>query len=186
MKSVASKLDQFAEVLMDMDREKKTLAEMQAFLDGEGAHVANSTLSRFLEARRQADLQSRLLAQISAGAQQCKAVEKQFGSNPAPELETLVKLHRVLILQLSTTGVADPELLKLADQLLRTAMEFVNAQTKANQKERELALDTRRLALLEEKAKQAQQAKDILAAVQNQGGISPETLAQIEEAAKLL
>ncbi|MDR3427845.1 hypothetical protein [Silvimonas sp.] len=133
-------MDQHAATLADMEAEKKTLAEMLTWLRDEGVTCSASTLSRFLESQRQAHLQDKLLAQIASGARQCQAVEKQFGQNPAPDLETLIKLHRVLTLQLSTQGNADPELLKLADQLLRTAMEFVSGQTKAAHKERELKL----------------------------------------------
>lgn len=123
-----------------MDEEKKTLAEMLEWLKAEGCSSSASRLSKFLSDLRQQRLQDRLLNQIANGARQCKAVEQQFGDNPAPELDTLIKLHRVLILQLSTQGNADPEFLKLADQMMRTAMEFVSAQTKAQFKERELSL----------------------------------------------
>ena len=77
-----------------------------------------------------------------------REVEKQFSKNPAPELETLIKLHRVLIMKLSTAGNADPEFLKLADQLMRTAMEFVSGQTKARFKERELKVSEEKLELV--------------------------------------
>ena len=140
MKSRPSKLDQFAATLMVMDGEKKTLADMQSWLKAEGCAISLSALGSWLSSARQQQLQDRLLGQIASGARQCKEVEKQFGENPAPELETLIKLHRVLILQLSTQGNADPEFLKLADQLMRTAMEFVSGQTKFRQKERELNL----------------------------------------------
>ena len=135
-----SKLDQHAATLAEMELAKKTLAEMVAWLKEEGITCSLSTLSRFLESQRSRRLQSSLLAQIASGAQQCKEVEKEFGKNPAPELETLIKLHRVLILNLTTQGNADPELLKLADQLTRTALEFVSGRTKAAFKERELTL----------------------------------------------
>jgi DNA-binding phage protein len=140
MKSKPSKLDQYAETLLAMDDAKKTLLEIQAWLKEEGVTASMGRISEFLSSARQSRLQAALLSQIATGAEQCKEVEKQFGKNPAPELETLIKLHRVLILQLSTQGNANPEFLKLADQLMRTAMEFVSGQTKANHKERELRL----------------------------------------------
>ena len=140
VKQRESKLDIHAATLADMEVQKKTLDEMLAWLREEGVTCSPSTLSRFLESQRQSRLQDKLLAQIASGARQCKEVEKQFGKNPAPELDTLIKLHRVLILQLSTQGNADPEFLKLADQLMRTALEFVSGQTKAAHKERELRL----------------------------------------------
>ena len=141
-KKIASQLDRYAEALQEMELAvpPKTLAEMQAWLVQEGINVTQSTISRFLESARSSRLQAKLLAQISSGAKQCAAVEKQFGKNPAPELETLIKLHRVLILNLTTQGNVDPELLKLADQLTRTALEYTSGKTKAAQKERELVL----------------------------------------------
>src|ERR1039458_9262786 len=136
----ASKLDQFAEPLLEMDDQKKTIAEIQAWLKAEGVTVSTGRISGFLSALRQSRLEAQLLGRIASGARQVSAVEQQFGKNPAPELETLIKLHRVLILQLSTQGNANPEFLKLADQLMRTAMEFISGQTKAAHKERELKL----------------------------------------------
>jgi DNA-binding phage protein len=140
MKQRESKLDPYAETLLAMDGEKKSISEMQAWLKEEGVTVSASRLSEFLSSQRSQVLQNRLLAQIATGARQCKEVEQQFGANPAPELDTLIKLHRVLVLQLSTQGNADPEFLKLADQMMRTTMEFVSAQTRARHKERELEL----------------------------------------------
>ena len=118
-KSKASALDQHAETLAAMDAEKKTLAEMVAWLKEEGCTVSPSTVSRYLEGLRSAELQSALLSQIAAGASQVKAVEAEFAKNPAPELDTIMRLQRVLVMKLSTQGFADPELLKLADQRQR-------------------------------------------------------------------
>jgi hypothetical protein len=140
VKQRESKLDQFAGTLADMEAEKKTLAEMRDWLKDEGVTCSISTLSDFLAGLRSRQLQDKLLAQIASGARQCQAVEKQFGANPAPELETLVKLHRVLIMQMSTQGNVDPEFLKLADGMLRTAMDYASGKTKFVQKERELKL----------------------------------------------
>lgn len=140
-KEKKSKLDQFAVQLLAMDDEKKTIAEMIAWLKMEGVTASAGLLGGddgYLAKLRSQRLQSRLLSQIATGARQCQEVEQEFSRNAAPELETLIKLHRVLILQLTTQGNANPEFLKLADQLMRTAMEFVSGQTKAAHKEREL------------------------------------------------
>ena len=154
-KQIKSKLDQFAAQLLEMDAAGKTLAEMLAWLKEESCTVALSTLSRWLESARSQEMQDKLLAQISSGAAQCRAVQKQFGENAPPEIETLIKIHRVLILKLATAGQADPELLKLADTLMRSVMEFVSGQTKAAFKERELSLDERKY----EETKKDEQAK---------------------------
>lgn len=139
-KKKKSKLDQFAQPLADMDAQAKTLDEMLAWLGEEGVICSHSTLSDFLSAQRQSRLQASLLAQIASGARQCKDVDAAFAKHPAPGLETLIGLFKVLIMQLTTVGASDPEMLKLADQLSRTALEFINGQTKARFKERELTL----------------------------------------------
>ena len=139
-KQKKSKLDQYAVTLLEMDDAKKTLPEMLAWLKEEGVSVAPSTLSVYLESARRSRLQKKLLGQITTGAKQCREVEAEFAKNPAPELETLIKLHRVLILQLSTQGNAAPEFLKLSDQLTNTVLNCISAQTKARFKEREVSL----------------------------------------------
>ena len=112
-KKRASKLDQYAAPLADMEAAGKTLAEMQAWLKEEGCTTSAGNLSAFLAAQRQSRLQSSLLAQIASGAQQCREVEAEFARHPAPELETLIKLQRVILLNLSTAANADPEMLEL-------------------------------------------------------------------------
>jgi transcriptional regulator of heat shock response len=110
------------------------------WLRDEGVTVAISTLSEFLEKQRSLRAQSRLLSSISSGAEQCKRVESEFARNPAPEFDTLIKLHRVLILNLTTLGKSEPCLLKLADQMTNTVLATLSAQTKAKFKEREVSL----------------------------------------------
>lgn len=161
MKARSSKLDQFAATLADMDAEKKTLAEMIAWLKGEGCSISAGTLSEYLSAQRSARRQALMLSRIASGARQHQEVKTAFAKNPAPEIETLVKLHQVLIMQLSTQSLEDPELVKLADQLTRTVMEFISGQTKAELEKQKLALGERRVALLEKKAAAFDQAKGV-------------------------
>jgi hypothetical protein len=142
-KEKKSKLDQFARQLLEMDDEKKTIAQMVDWLKAEGVTASTGLLGGedgYLAKLRRSRLQDRLLAQITSGSDQCSQVEKAFAKNPAPELETIIKLHRVLILQLSTIGNANPEILKLSDQLTNTVINCISAQTKAAFKEREVTL----------------------------------------------
>lgn len=129
-KPVKSKLDQYAEQLAAMDAERKTLAEMQAWLKQEGCAVANSTLSSYLEGLRQAATQASILERITSGAQQCAAIEKQFAKNPAPGMETLVGLLRVFILNLSANSSVDPKLLSVAASLLQPVLKWNEMQLK--------------------------------------------------------
>ena len=135
-----SKLDQHAATLLEMDDQHKTLAEIQAWLKEEGLVVSPATISRFLESARSRRSTEALLGQIASGAQQCQQIDKAFQKNPAPQLEMAIKVFKVLIMQLATKGTAAPDFLRLADQLMRTAIEFISGQTKAAFKERELTL----------------------------------------------
>ena len=139
-KQKASKLDQYAETLLEMDDQKKTLVEIQTWLKAEGVTASTGRLSEFLESLRSSRRETILLSQITSGARQTAEVEAAFQKNPAAELETLVKLHRVLILNLTTKGVANPEFLKLADQMTNTVLSFFSAKTKGAHKEREVTL----------------------------------------------
>lgn len=140
-KEKKSKLDAFTERLDQwFGVEKKTIAEVQEQLRLDGCEVSAGRLSVWWSERQSRKLQEGLLAQIASGAQAVQEVEAEFAKSPAPGMETLIKLHRVLILKLSTLGHVEPEYLKLADQLLRTAMEYISGQTKAQHKERELHL----------------------------------------------
>ena len=140
MKLRASKLDQYAATLADMDAEKKTLSEICEWLAGEGCKASPSSVSVYLERLRSERRQAALLAKITSGARQAEEVEKQFAKNPAPALETIIKLHRVLALQLATQSEDNPELMDAANTLTKTVMDYVSGQTKANHKERELKL----------------------------------------------
>jgi len=122
MKSRPSKLDQFATQIADMDIEKKTLHEIAVWLLDEGCKVSTSALSEYLERLRSQRRQAALLSQITSGARQAEEVEKQFGKNPAPELETLIKLQRVILLNLSTQANADPSLLDLIGNSFRAVL----------------------------------------------------------------
>lgn len=163
MKSRPNKLDQFATTLADMDAQKKTLSEICEWLAAEGCRVSPSSVSVYLERLRSERRQAALLAKITSGARQAEEVEKQFAKNPAPALETIIKLHRVLALQLATQSEDNPELMDAANTLTKTVMDYVSGQTKADLKKQEIALGERRVKLLEQKAAAFDQAKGVMA-----------------------
>jgi hypothetical protein len=140
MKARPSKLDQFAAQLAGLDAEKKTLSEICEWLASEGCRVSPSSVSVYLERLRSARREAAILSQITNGARQSAEVEKQFSKNPAPQLDTIIKLHRVMIMQLATQSVDNPELIEVTNALTKTVMDFVSGQTKAAHKERELRL----------------------------------------------
>ena len=104
------------------------------------------------------------------------------------------------MMRASESGIS-PEQIEAVGQLLFTKLAMKNhdadeyrqmeylklakitAGTKARQKDADLALASRRVALLEQNAAKA---KEKLEAVKSAGGLTPETLREIEEAAKLL
>ncbi|HEV2207317.1 MAG TPA: hypothetical protein VG167_00965 [Verrucomicrobiae bacterium] len=158
MKEKPSKLDAYAERLDEWFGEKKmTLEAVREQLRLDGCTVSISRLGEWWSQRQSRRLQDRLLEQIASGARQCQDVEKALGKSGAPELNTLIKLHRVLILKLSTEGNADPEKLELVNRMMREVQKFARLEQLAEQNK----LEARRLDLLERKAALADQAKEV-------------------------
>jgi len=182
MKARPSKLDQFAGQLADLDAEKKTLADICEWLAAEGCKVSPSRVSEYLERLRSERREAAILSQITNGARQSAEVEKQFHKNPAPQLETIIKLHRVMIMQLATRSVDNPDLIEITNSLTKTVMDFVSGQTKAEIEKAKISQGERKLVLLERKAAAFDQVKQAV----NSGGLTPETLTKIERELKLL
>ena len=120
-------------------------------------------------------LQEQLLAQIAEGAGLCVEVERQLSRNPTPQLETLIKLYRVLVLKICVEAEGAPSLLKLANELMRPVLEWARLEEK--RKERELGEQKYR----DQVEKAAREKCDGAA-----GALTPETLAKIERELKLL
>jgi len=135
MKPRPSILDAHAEQLAEWELAGRTLAQMQTDLAAAGCTVSLSRLSDYLARQRSARLQSDLLKQIASGAAQVKTVEAEFARNPAPELDTLIRLYRVLILKLSTLSGADPGLMELATGMTRQALDFEKLLVKRSELE---------------------------------------------------
>jgi hypothetical protein len=82
-------------------------------------------------------LQESLLDRIERGAKLCQELEAQLRQHPAPELETIIKLHRVLVLRLSADAQAVPALLQWVTALMKPVMDWARLEEK--RRERELA-----------------------------------------------
>ena len=82
-------------------------------------------------------------------------VEKQFAEAAAPDVETLLKLHRVLLLQLTTQASADSPLIQLVNPSMRPVLEHARHQSR----EKLVALQDRRAVVLEEKLRLVKEAK---------------------------
>src|ERR1700757_344923 len=130
-KHYPSKLDPFAHQLDHwFGVENLTLAQAIDRLHELGCDVSRNNLSHWCRVRRQRQWQEQLLHKISPGAQPGEQVEKELAEAAAPDLETLLKPHRVLLLQLSTQASADPQLIKLVNQSMRTMLEHAQHQSR--------------------------------------------------------
>jgi hypothetical protein len=114
-------------------------------------------------------LQETLLERIAEGAKMCREFQEQLRQHPAPDLETLIKLHRVLVLTLSADAQASPALLPLITALMKPVMDWARLEEK--RKDRELA--AARLAAKEGHDRSA-------------GALRPETIEKIEHELHLL
>jgi hypothetical protein len=159
-KQKTSKLDPFAERLIawftpvDKGGDGFTLRQAQDELRKDGCSVSLQRLSEWWE-RQQAEMaEAALLQQIATGAELHRKVKTQFATDAPPELQTLIDLHRVLIMQLSAQAATNPKMLELADRSMRTVMDYFSGQTKAKLEDRKLNLSERRVVLMEKQLKE--------------------------------
>jgi hypothetical protein len=82
------------------------------------------------------EIQEQLLDQIEEGAKLCRKVEAQLRAHPAPGLETIVELYRVLVLKLSGELQAQPQTLTLINALMKPVLDWERLEEK--RKDREL------------------------------------------------
>jgi hypothetical protein len=161
-KQKASKLDPYAESLRGLDKEGKTLAEMQEWLKAEGVTVSSGRLSEFLESLRQAEDEQRIFGLIASGGRMNSELDKAYEENPAPGIDRLITVTKSLVMSLQVKGAADPKLLSLANSMQQTVLNYTTGVTKAALEQQKLSIAERKLKLLETKAQQADQAKGIL------------------------
>jgi len=121
-KQRASRLDRFKPELVQMDGENVTLLQMVQWLDGRGVKISDTALSLFLRKHRKRREHELLMLQIVNGTEHCREMEKVLDKNPAPSIDTLVKVFRVLIMNVVNEGSLEPKYLRMADQLARTAI----------------------------------------------------------------
>ena len=123
--------------------------------------------------------QAKLLDQISRGAALCREIEAKLARNPAPELETLIKLCRVLILKLSLEVNQAPRLLKLVNDLMKPVLDWARLEEK--RKEREFAEHKYHEQTAAERAAREKARSE----AGGEKALSPETLEKIERELKL-
>src|SRR5947199_8291504 len=135
MMSKRSKLDDYSEQLEQwLEGEQMTLSQAREQLAKVGCAVSLGRLSEWRRARAWQQTREQLLNQIAEGARHCEEVEKEFGTNPPPELETLIKLHRLTILQLSSQNNVNRETVSLVTAPMRPAMDWARLDEKRNER----------------------------------------------------
>jgi hypothetical protein len=122
-------------------------------------------------------LQESLLARIAQGATLCRELEAQLGQHPAPELETIIKLYRVLLLKLSAEVQAVPDLRHLVSTLMKPVMDWARLEEKRKDRE-----------WVEQQARESAAARQAKRNGENghaDNALSSETLKKIERELKL-
>jgi hypothetical protein len=133
-------LEPFAEQLLAIDADRHSPVGMVEWLEQQGVKCRPDDIRRFFIARRRRLEQQQILDNIKAATEMCRKVEKLLDKNTAPALVTLMKLHRCLLLKLSTEEKINPEQIKLVDQLLRTEIAFATDEARFEQRERAMKL----------------------------------------------
>lgn len=117
-----------------------------------------------------------LLERLGEGAKYCRQVEEQLLKHAGPELDTIMRLHRLIILKLSTRAEAQPELWDVLKDLMKPVMDWARLQE--SRKEREFAEQKYRDQVEAEQREENKRPED--------SALSPKTLENIEFELKLL
>lgn len=152
-----------------------------------GITVSQSTLYETL-ARWRAERKFSAIELIARAQAEQEAAAR--GGLTTEQMEEAIDRHFIGLAAVAEDTDLYKELryLRIADQTAKSNARIAEAKLEQKdkqiaQKDRDLGLAERRVKLLEDNAAKA---KAQLEAVKKQGGLSPETLAQIEEAARLL
>lgn len=184
-KPVKNKLDPFRDRLRDWAAEGKTLAQIVQQLAADGCKSSLSSVGEYLQRMRDRDADQNMFRLIAQGGEMSRQLQEAFEKNPEPALALLIQNQQVIAMRLQIEGAKDPTLLKLSNRLVDSTLEYFASKTKAEIKLKELEQNDRRIKVLESNAAAAKEKlNDVLKP--GAGGLTPETLAKIEEAAKLL
>ena len=132
-----------------------------------------------LTKRRYRELQEKLLEQIAEGAGLCEALEQRFAGNPAPELDLLIKVCRLLVLKFSLEAETSPAVLRLLSDLIKPVMDWARLEEK--RKEREFAEQKYREQTAAQRTADEKEKRE----ASGENALKSETLQQIERELKL-
>ena len=172
-----SRLDPFADEIQEwIEEENVTFAEAVRRLKTRGCSISVGNLSKWWHKRRNQALEEQLLDQIESAGDQCRKLDRAFRKSPAPVIDTLLKVHRVLLLKLNNQANVDPKLIDLASSAFKPLFEWARIDMKKEELE-DAKLERRNEADLKRAAEQRNATRE---------GLRPETLEQIEKELKLL
>lgn len=124
-----SRLTPHAEQIAEwLEVEGLTLAGARERLAKAGCVVSAGWLREWWGKEQTRRVQARILDQIASAAGHSAAIESEFSRNPAPAIETLIRLHQVLLLKLSSQAEGAPELIALVARLMKPALEWVRIE----------------------------------------------------------
>jgi hypothetical protein len=75
----------------------------------------------------------KVLSFIATGAHMNRQIEEAYCKTPAPHIDTLVRLAKTLVMQLSVQGATDPDKLEVANSLFRSVLEVLKLEQKAEE-----------------------------------------------------
>lgn len=156
MKERASKLDAYADLLnLWFGSDHLPLEEARRRLKERGMDVSIARLSTWWANEQQKILEAQVLGGLVSGSQMCSEIDRAIGKAPEPSMERIMKLLKMLVMNLAGKGQLDPALLKLVDRLLKPVLAWQDGQ----RHERVVDLDERRLKLMEARAAKAEAAE---------------------------
>jgi len=130
IKAKSSKLDPFEEALFDMEDAKKTLTEMRQWLAGQGVTISVSGISQYLSIRRQRRERDQMLEQIATGQQEHTQLKAAFVAHPEPDLETMIKLSRFIMMQQAMHVAAKSDFTRRSCEMTKMVLNFIKSQVK--------------------------------------------------------
>ena len=130
IKETKSKLDPFEDALLEMDAGKITLAEMQQWLSGQGVAMSLQGISHYLSNRRQRRWQAQMLERLAKGVAEDAELKGAFNTHPEPDLETMLKLARFVIMQQTMQLAAAPEITPQTYKTTKMVLGYINSQLK--------------------------------------------------------
>jgi|ERR1051326_3337257 hypothetical protein len=151
----AARLAELETWLFEQNVSYEEAVKRYAGFGGETGSVAS--LARWRSRRAQ----ERMLERITSSARQANAVVEKFQENPANTYSALLQMVGQAAFDAQLHGqTLDLSTLKDLAELTGLGLKAAHDQAVLAMKEKDLALKERRVKLLEEKARQADQAKD--------------------------